>query len=132
MSAILERIQGDLIGWRRAFVLIAALALINGVTWVAVKENQRNGVYSIDADSIGLPILGTFLISSLVLPVLVSIGLLPSTQWSGRLRARGSAWTVFMGVVLVTLYIIATLFAVGGAGYWAQPDHYVIAFFYLL
>jgi hypothetical protein len=43
-------------GWKRVFVLTLVLAVINGVTWVVVVKNQRDGVYPIDGDSIGIPI----------------------------------------------------------------------------
>jgi hypothetical protein len=118
-------------GWRRVFALVAALTLINGMTWIVVKENQRNGLYPVEADSIGLPILGTLLISFIVLPVLVSIGLLSGTQWMHRLRSH-SFQNLLPGMILLAFYVIATLFALGGLGYWAVPDHYPIALCYLM
>jgi hypothetical protein len=37
-----------------------------------------------------------------------------------------------VGIVLLTLYFGAAIFAVGGAGYWSIPDHNSIALCYLM
>lgn len=119
-------------GWKRLLVLILALVLVNGATWVVVVENQHSGIYPIDGDSIGIPIISTLVASSFVLPLLVSIGLLPGTQFLSRLCSRGRAWTVCVNLLLFTLYAATALFAIGGAGYWAIPNHYSIAACYFV
>jgi hypothetical protein len=119
-------------GWKRLLVLTLALVLINGATWVVVVENQHNGVYPIDGDSIGIPIISTLVASSFVLPLLVLIGLLPGAQFLSRLCSRGQAWTVCVNLLLFALYVAAALFAIGGAGYWAIPNHYWITVCYFV
>jgi hypothetical protein len=108
-------------GWQRVLVLVVVLILINGATWVVVVENQHRGLYPIDGDSVGIPIISTLIASSLVLPLLVFIGFLPGSNFVSRLCIRGLAWTVGVSIVLLVLYFGAAVFAVGGASYWSIP-----------
>jgi len=119
-------------GWKRTLTLLFALVLVNTVTYVVVVENLHSGLYPVDADSIGIPIMSTLALSALVLPVLVLIGLLPGAQFMVRLCARGLWWRIGVGFFLLVLYVVVALFALDGAGYWAIPNHYPVAASYLV
>jgi hypothetical protein len=118
-------------GWKRTLTLLVALVLVNMVTFVVVRENQHSGLYPVDGDSIGIPIMSTLALSVLVLPLLVLIGLLPGAQFMVRLCARGLLWRIGVGFFLLVLYVVVALLAFDGAGYWAIPDHYSVASAYV-
>lgn len=113
--------------WQRLLVFILSLVLINRTTWIVVEENQRNGLYPVEGDSISIPIFGTQGASLFALPFLVLIGLLPGARFLNRLCSRGWAGSVCVALLLVSLYLAAALFAVRGADYWAFPYHYWIS-----
>jgi len=113
-------------------VLVLALVLVNAVSYAVVLENQRSGVYPIDGDSIGIPIISTLVVSAVVLPMLVLIGFLPSAQFLRRLCSRGLPWRIGVGLLLLALYAAVGFFALGGVEYWAIPNHYWIATSYAL
>lgn len=118
--------------WPRILVLVTALVLINAATWAVILENGHNGVYPMDGDSIGIPIMSTLVASAFVLPLLVLIGSLPCAGFVSRLCSRGPVWGACVAIVLLALYSGAAIFAVDGVGYWSIPNHYSIAFCYLL
>jgi hypothetical protein len=118
-------------GWKRTLTLLVALVLVNVVTFVVVRENQHSGLYPVDGDSIGIPIMSTLALSVLALPLLVIIGLLPGAQFVVRLCARGLLWRIGVGFFLLVLYVVVALLALDGAGYWAIPNHYSVASAYV-
>jgi hypothetical protein len=113
--------------WHKLAFLAMALLLINVATWFITGVNQRNGVYPVDADSIGIPIVGTLFASLVVLPLLLLIGLLPTAGFVRRLCSRGFRWSIAAGAALLVLYVTVGLFAVSGVAEWAIPHHYLIA-----
>jgi hypothetical protein len=113
-------------------VLVLALVLVNAVTFAVVLENQRSGVYPINGDSIGIPIIGTLVVSGVVLPMLVLIGFLPGAQFVKRLCSRGLPWRIGAGLLLLAVYVAVGFFALGAVEYWAIPNHYWIATSYVL
>lgn len=108
-------------------LLVLALILINVATWFVTGINQRNGVYPVDADSIGIPIMGTWFKSVFVLPQLFLIGFLSDFGFVRELRSRRIAWSIVLGIVLLALYISVGLFAISGMVGWMFPDHYLLA-----
>ncbi len=116
----------------KLLILTMVVFLINIAVWFITDANQRNGIYPIDADSIGIPILLTWFASLFVLPVLLLIGLLPTADFVRRLCSRGIGWSIAVGAVLLILYVIAGLFAIAGVAKWAIPHHYLIAACYFV
>ena len=113
-------------------VLVSALVLVNAATFFVVSDNAAAGRYPIDADSIGIPIMSTLVLSVIALPILLLVGLLPSAQFLVRLCSRGLPWRISTGVLLLALYVILALFALDGVGYWAVPNHYWITASYVV
>lgn len=130
MNTKFELTQRNMVRRRRALVLVASIVLINGMTWAIVKLNQLNHVYPIDADSIGLPILLTILASVFTIPAVALIGIWPSIGFANRLSSRWPIGGLFGTIALMMLYLIAALFALSGAVYWLNPDHWLIAMSY--
>lgn len=118
--------------WHKVTLLVLALVLINAATWFVTGMNQRNGVYPIDADSIGIPIIGTWFNSLFVLPQLFLIGLLARLSFIRVLCSRHIGWSIILGILLLALYVSVGLFAISGVVEWMLPNHYFIAFCYLL
>ena len=113
-------------------LLVLALIFINIATWFVTGANQRSGIYPIDADSIGIPIAGTWFHSLLVLPQLFLISFLGSFGFVTRLCSRDTRWSIAIGIVLLALYVNVGLFAISGVAEWMLPNHYLIAVGYLL
>jgi hypothetical protein len=113
--------------WHKLTFLAIALLLINVATWFITGVNQRNGIYPVDADSIGIPIVLTLYASLVVVPLLLLIALLPTAGFVRRLCLRGIGWSIATGVMLLLLYVAVGLFAVSGMAEWAIPHHYLIA-----
>ena len=113
-------------------LLVRALILINIATWFVTGANQKNGVYPVDADSIGIPIGGTWFHSLLVLPQLFLISFLGSFGFVTQLCSSDNRWSIAIGFVLLALYVNVSLFAISGVAEWMLPNHYLIAFGYLL
>ena len=113
-------------------LLVLALILINVATWFVTGVNQRNGVYPVDADSIGIFIVGTWFFSLLVLPQLFLISYLASFSFVKRLCSRDIRWPIAIGIALLALYASVGLFAVSGVAEWMLPNHYLIAACYSL
>jgi hypothetical protein len=105
--------------------------LVNVATCAVVSENQQAHLYRPDADSIAIPIFSTILRSTLALPFLVGIALIPHSMWMREPRSRGA--TTFAAAVagLLVSYSASAVFGLAGVGYWAGPHHYVIAASYL-
>lgn len=118
--------------WHKVTLLVLALVLINTATWFVTGMNQRNGVYPVDADSIGIPIIGTWFNSLFVLPQLFLIGLLARLSFVRVLCSRHIGWSIILGILLLALYVSVGLFAISGVVEWMFPNHYLIAFCYLL
>lgn len=113
--------------WHKFAFLSIALLLINVATWFITHYNSRNGIYPMDADSIGIPIFGTLFASLLVLPLLLLISFLPTTGFVRRFCSRSIGCSLAACIMLLLLYGAAGLFAVSGIAEWAVPHHYLIA-----
>lgn len=111
-------------------LLVLALILINVTTWFVTRMNQKNGIYPVDADSIGILIMGTWFNSLFILPQLLLIGLLAS--FVRRLRSRNIGWSIILSIVLLACYVNVGLFAISGVIEWMLPNHYLMAVCYSL
>ena len=118
--------------YRKLIFLIAALVLINGITCAVLSRNQTMGLYPIDADSIGIPVMETILVSFFLLPILIVICALSDQKVQVWLSAR-NLWSLMAAKgVLALAYSVAFLFTIYGGLYWSDPDHYLIAVGYVV
>jgi hypothetical protein len=96
------------------------------VAWIAcyeilsrvLFENLKNEIYSIDADSIGVPMMENLFLGFSI-GSLCGIGLLiPKTR--------------YMGIVSILVIGLGVLLALLGVVYWFFPNHYIASFGHLL
>jgi len=118
--------------WQLFILLTTLLILVNIATWAVITLNQSSGVYPVNADSIGIPIIGTTFISMLTLPLITTICFMPLSKFLKRLCTHGKAWGIAAAIILLLLYVGVGLFAISGIVSWIIPDHYLIAASYLL
>ena len=135
-------------GWRRAKrVLVIAvkqvvlhrgitlgflLVAINTVTMVVLENNQSASVYPGMADSIGIPIAGTQLLSFLVFPFLLLVAFLPKTL-KGIYSTNSGLGTRVESIFIASIsYLPCLCLSLHGSVYWTLPNHISIAcLFYL-
>jgi FtsH-binding integral membrane protein len=113
-------------------ILAVALVMVNLVTWLVVTTNQSNAIYTIEADSISIPLFSTFLASLFALPFFAVIAFFPTVRFVAMRCSRSAAWSVAVGAILLVAYVAAAVYAITSAAYWAAPHHYLIAFSYTL
>jgi hypothetical protein len=118
--------------WVKLIVFLFAIVLVNIMTWLITSINQQTGLYSVNADSIGIPIIFTASASLLMLPILIVISLLSKKDSLIGLKAKGISRNLKVRIGLLFLYAPALLFGVYGIMYWSYPGHYLIAGSYLI
>jgi len=114
----------------KLILLMAAMLLVNATTWLVTTQNQKDGLYPIDADSIGLPIAATVFVSLLLLPALFFISI-PSQYLSMWLRSENRICRIAVRSGFLLFYLIGFLFSIYGFVYWNFPEHYSISVSYL-
>jgi hypothetical protein len=92
------------------------------VAYLTLSSNQRAGVYPIEADSIGIPLIESVITAGILfLCLLVSAGLVALLRFVGR-KAK-----VVVRVLALLLGILSALIAAASAYAWAMPSHYAMA-----
>jgi hypothetical protein len=94
-------------------LMIVALILLNYVTQMVIYNNQFNGIYSSESDSISIPIYVILFLSALIL-IFNLLGIYMASK----------KWTRWMGVGLALISFILIL---GSSMEWLLPNHYFIA-----
>jgi len=103
----------------RGAVLLAAILGAEGVVFAVLQKNLSDGLYPIEADSIGLP-LGTSAVVLLVFAALVIVSFFATSS---------SRWLRYSGIAALAA---ASLLAVSYGLYWANSDHWPIAITFCL
>jgi hypothetical protein len=110
---------------------LAALVLVNGITWWVLNRNLDAGVYPMDADAIVIPMMGSIFLTLLVLPMTLFMAVFRVGDiwgWAGR-GYGGLRFSARVSYGLMAL--LALLFSMVGAGSWSFAHHGLIAFSYL-
>jgi hypothetical protein len=98
----------------RAIPLLSAVSATEGIVFGVLQKNLAAGTYSVESDSIGLPLFTSAFVL-MVFATLIVVGLLCES---------GPRWLARLGVAaFAAAALLAVLF---GAG-WADPDHWPIA-----
>lgn len=120
--------------WRvKLIIFFFVIFLVNGMTWIITKINQKAGLYSIEGDSIAIPIMSTIGISLLLmLLLLITIGLLSKKISTFGQKSINVAWPIVIKILLLLVYVPAFFIAIYGVVYWSCPGHYSIAASYLI
>lgn len=115
--------------WDRVLMLLLALWLQHLEMDYTLTDNLRNHRYPINADSIGLPLIGDVLANFIATPFYLSIAFIPSARFL-RLRLKKPAWWRYPLFIWLGLsYLIALLSALGFTMRWWKPFHESISVF---
>lgn len=96
---------------KHLLLAIASLAFADFTSFLVLARNQEAGIYPVDADSIGIPVMEEFLLSLAVLVLLAAALRLPGRSRIGR-------------TVGVALCLAAGALSLLAAMSWAIPHHY--------
>jgi hypothetical protein len=95
-------------------ITIAVVILANVVSFYVLVHNAEAGVYSPDADTIIIPIMGNAIVSFGIVVLLVA----------SVIFTRGRKLVASIGLLLG---LVATLLSISYALHWAIPNHYLIS-----
>ena len=148
LEAFLNDEDNYIEGWRRAkrvlVIAVKQMVLHRGITLgllltgistltpVIVEGNQSANVYPWNADSIGIPIFGTWFLSLLISPFLLLVAFLPRTL-KGIYSLNSGLGARVVGIFAVSIsYLPCLYFSLYGSLYWTSPNHMSIAFWFYL
>jgi hypothetical protein len=116
--------------WIKFGLIVLLLVLGCVATNEVVTQNAFNNVYPIEADSISIPILTTFLLSIVFSPLvmLFSFTCIYKNETNGRFSKLKYATKVF-GYLFS--YFVISLLVLMAAIYWNTPHHYTISYVYM-
>jgi hypothetical protein len=98
------------------------ITIVCVTAYATLSRNQSDGIYPIDADSIGIPLMLTLTYSMILLVLLLTaIGVTGLGKTGSRTRR------ISVQVITASLYSIALLVAGEAALSWLIPHHYTIS-----
>jgi len=110
----------------RLATFVALLAVVDGVIYLVLTNNLRNGVYPVDADSLGIPLMETATLSLVAGGLLLAAAVVSGLRWLHRQAETSIAGRYLVaGLLVITHVAAAALFALWGLS-WAVADHYSI------
>ncbi len=104
---------------KESLAIFISIVTTNVTMDFVLQNNQSKGVYPIDADSIGIPIVSGIISSGLLLLLMLPAVFIPQTR-------KLFIW------IQILLLALGGLFAGLNAFGWILPNHYLIAISYLL
>ncbi|MDH5718889.1 MAG: hypothetical protein OEZ22_14780 [Spirochaetia bacterium] len=107
------------------------ISLINLSTCFVIQHNQELGLYPANADSIGIPILGTFFLSILAYLYLILINYLKN-KYFYYIIFKPKLYKSIIVLIAFILYLPLIYFASYGLIYWFYPNHYIISATFLI
>ena len=117
--------------WFRLCLFLSSLLLINVTSWIVLDKNQRNGLYPIDADSIGLPLV-SIMIESLFVALFFAFNFLIQTKALLWKRNRNQFRFISASSVTLSLYGVMAWLGTSALMAWWDSDHYLIALSYFI
>lgn len=114
----------------RFLPLAASLIILNAVSDTVFTVNQQKGIYPIDADSIGIPIMEIFLSSIVILPLLAGISFFGLLNRHIRDESKKGFVTILIieGLGYAASFYLTVIWSLE----YFQPNHYAITAGYLL
>lgn len=104
---------------KESLALFISIITTNVTMDVVLQNNLNKGLYPIDADSIGIPIVSGIISSGLLLILMIPAIFIPQTR------------KLFIWIQITLLTIGGTFAGLNGIS-WVLPNHYLIAISYLL
>ena len=119
-------------GLLRLIIISILLITINKITLVVLEQNQASGIYPGHADSIGIPIAGTQILSLVLCPFLILISRI--SKIIKKIYSLHSGMGARIGSICAIgfCYIPCLFFSLYGSLYWTSPNHMSIAFWFYL
>ena len=114
-------------GLLRLIIISILLIAINKITLVVLEQNQAADIYPWYADSIGIPIAGTQILSLVLCPFLLLISLI--SKIIRKIYSFHSGMGARIGSICAIgfCYIPCLFFSLYGSLYWTSPNHMSIA-----
>jgi hypothetical protein len=112
--------------WQRLTLVLTLVPLLNIVEYAVLSQNQNDGLYPVNGDSIGLPLMTTLLLSLMLVPYLSLIVGLTSFRRLLSFSERGPAAFVTVLGLLIVAYIPGLILLLAVAARWYAPSHYSI------
>ena len=110
------------------FVLLAFLLLVDIIAYVVLHRNLREEIYSVDADSISIPLMQTAYLSAFAAVLLTVVVALSAFALRAARQPLASLWIVGPSIIALAIsYLLAVVFFVIWAGFWLEPHHYAIS-----
>ena len=119
-------------GLLRLIIISILLIAINKITLVVLEQNQASGIYPGHADSIGIPIAGTQILSLVLCPFLLLISLISKIIRKFYSFHSGMGARIGSICAIGFCYIPCLFFSLYGSLYWTSPNHMSIAFWFYL
>ena len=110
----------------KLMVSAASLLLVNGTVRAVLAANLRNGVYPLNADSIGIPLAETAELSMVGAALLVAVVGLSSLGRALRKGPSSRHWFLLAMSGLALAYLLAIGFFVLWGLSSLNPHHYLI------
>jgi hypothetical protein len=118
--------------WIKFLLLTISAIIIGQVVSSVVTKNLYDYVYPMEADSISIPILSTYLMFIVLLPFAISFSFLSISKYEEP-NQKISFWFVSKLVLYIISYIVLALTAISGCLYWntSYPNHNFISLSYI-
>lgn len=110
----------------RIFLSFLSCLAVVPVAYLTLTSNQQAGVYGVDADSIAIPLVGSFFTSITLFAFLLTAAGLVALARNLERKAK------IIGHVFAALIGIFTMLLAADEAYsWAIPNHFAMAFSYI-
>ena len=117
-------------GLLRLIIISILLIAINKITLVVLEQNQDAGIYPGHADSIGIPIAGTQILSLVLCPFLILISRISKIIKKIYSLHSGMGARIYSICAIGICYTPCLYFSLYGSLYWTSPNHMSIAFWF--
>lgn len=112
--------------WQRALALLGILVGLHGLLFLVAFINHGQDVYE-NQEFFGNAALAAFIVSILLLPLLLTIAVLPRRPLAARLAAGDGLRARLAGAGYLLASLVPGLLLVFGTVFWAAPHHYPLA-----
>lgn len=117
--------------WIKFLLLTISALIIGQVVSSVVTKNLYDYVYPMEADSISIPILSTYLMFIFLLPFAILFSFVSISKYDEP-NKKVSFWFISKVVIYLISYILLTLTSISGCLYWntPYPNHKLISLSY--
>ena len=116
------------------FSLLTIVALVIGqVVSNVVTKNLINYVYPIEADSISIPILSTYLMFIFLIPFALVLSFVSISEYDEKTKSS-KGWFIVKVIFYLLSYLVLSMSAISGVLYWNTPyaNHNQISHLYIV